>query len=145
MFGRSTYDEFASYWPTVRDPQDELARVLNALPKHVVTSRPIDSGWGPTHPIGGDLATEVTDLVRRTDGDVLVVGSARLATALVALDLVDVYRLWVHPVVLGSGKRLLPRTRSVIDLRLTNTQVTPSGVVILTYARTRALAGAGRA
>lgn len=146
LLGRSTYDQFAAHWPTVTDPGDEVARALNELPKHVVTTRPVDPRWGPTEAlVGDDLPAVVGDLLDRMDGEVLVVGSARLASTLIALDLIDVYRLWIRPVVLGSGKRLLPPRPRPIDLRLTDSHVTPSGVAILTYARARATAAVGPA
>lgn len=145
LFGRATYEEFAAYWPTVVDRSDALGDALNTLPKHVVTSRPTRSGWEPTSVVDGDLATAVTELAARTDGDLLVVGSARLASSLVALDLVDVFRLWVHPVVLGSGTHLMPRRETPMHLELIDHHVTDSGVVILTYTRAQALAGAAAA
>jgi len=87
----------------------------------------------------GDVAEQVGKLKEEPGDPVLVIGSANLAQTLLAADLVDEYQLWLHPVVLGSGKRLFDhhdRHRGPVELRFVDSTVTGGGLVILTYERT---------
>ena len=133
LLGRRTYDIFAAVWPTVTDPDDEIAAALNGLPKYVASTTLPDARWAGTTVIRGDVAEQVAKLKEPPGKAILVVGSSRLAQTLIHHGLVDEYQLWWHPVVLGSGKRLFgdggPRT----DLRLVDARTTAAGLVILTY------------
>ncbi len=135
LLGRVTYDGFAKAWPTM-EGTGEFGEKMNSMPKYVVSSTLKDPEWNNTTVIDGDLAGEVAKLKQEYDGDILVQGSASLAQALFAADLVDELHLSVHPVVLGGGKRLfgnggVPRTFSLVA-------AVPSGsVVLLTYRRAR--------
>lgn len=139
LLGRITYEGFAKAWPTMTDT-GEFGEKMNSMPKYVVstTLSDDDADWTNTTVIRDDIAGEVARLKDQVAGDILVAGSARLVRALAELDLVDEYRLMVHPVVLGSGKRLfgdgMPRTA----LRLgSSTPIGPDGVLILTYLPVR--------
>jgi dihydrofolate reductase len=133
LLGRLTYQIFAEYWPTVTDPNDDIARALNTRPKYVASTTLKTTDWKGTTLISGDVATEVAKLKEQPGKPILVVGSSALAQTLMEHGLVDVYQLWLHPVVLGNGKRLFrdggPRT----PLRLVDTRATGLGLVILTY------------
>jgi dihydrofolate reductase len=134
LLGRLTYDIWAPYWPTVTDPADEIAAALNALPKYVA-SRTLEAGtWSPTTVIR-DVATEVPALKEGRGGDIVVMGSSELAQALIEHDLVDRYVLWVHPVVLGAGKRLFREGAPHRTLRPLDTTTTAGGLTLLSYAR----------
>jgi dihydrofolate reductase len=135
LLGRSTYDIFAAYWPTVTDPDDVIARALNSKPKYVVSATLGEPTWAATTVLAGPLEEEIAAVKAAHAEDLLVIGSARLAQALIAGDLVDEYRLWLHPVVLGSGKRLFPARREPLDLRLVDTRSTAEGLVMTTYCR----------
>jgi dihydrofolate reductase len=137
VFGRRTYDIFASYWPTVTNSDDEIARALNTTPKYVASQTLTSPAWQPTTVLTGDAADEIATLKRQADKDLVLVGSSQLAHTLIAHQLVDEYQLWVHPVVLGSGKRLFPQQDRTLQLALVDSQTTAAGVVILTY-RSRA-------
>src|SRR5262245_59994545 len=134
LFGRVTYEIFASYWPTVTDPGDDVARALNDLPKYVVSSTLTEASWRGTSIIR-DIATEIPRLRRLNGKPLRVIGSSRLAQSLAELDLVDQYQLWLHPVVLGSGKRLFGDSGPKLDLELVDATTTSSGLVIVTYRR----------
>jgi dihydrofolate reductase len=87
----------------------------------------------------GEVAEQVAKLKQEPGDPILVIGSASLAQTLLAHDLVDEYQLWLHPVVLGSGKHLFTRhdrDHSPVELRLVDATVTTGGLVILTYQRT---------
>ena len=118
LLGRVTYESFASAWPA-RD--GEFADKMNSMPKYVVSGSLENPEWANSTVLSGDLASEISDLKSRYDGDILVAGSARLVQALTSLDLVDEYRLMVFPTILGSGKRLFTDDTEQSDLRLAGT------------------------
>ena len=133
LLGRLTYEIFAAYWPTVTDEDDEIANALNSLPKYVASATLEEAEWDGTTLIKSDVAKEVAKLKEQPGKDILVVGSSGLAQTLIQHDLVDEYRLWLHPIVLGSGKRLFREGAPTTPLRLVDTKTTSSGLVILTY------------
>ena len=131
LLGRLTYDIWASYWPTVTDPEDEIAAALNALPKYVASTT-LDAGaWSPT-----TVIRDVRPRCARSRGAgsrLVVMGSSGLAQALMEHDLVDRYVLWVHPVVLGTGKRLFREGAPHRTFRLVDSTTTGGGLVLLGY------------
>ena len=133
LLGRLTYEFFAAYWPTVTDEEDDIARALNGLPKYVASTTLNDAEWDGTEVIKSDVAKEVAKLKEQPGRDILVVGSSGLTQTLMHHDLVDEYRLWLHPVVLGSGKRLFREGAPATTLRLVDSKTTGSSLVILTY------------
>ena len=141
LLGRVTYQIWAAFWPDA--PQDAgFADRINGLEKYVVSTTLPEPTWNNTTVIRGDLAGEVSRLKQRTDGDILVFGSAELVDSLLELDLVDEWRVMLFPIVLGSGKRLFREERDISHLRLVDTRVFDSGVVLLTYeARAEAPSG----
>jgi dihydrofolate reductase len=136
LFGRRTYEIFAEYWPTVTDGTDRIAAALNIRPKFVASTTLRNPAWPGTTVLSGDVAEEVAKLKEQSGDPILVLGSGRLAQTLLAHDLVDEYQLWLHPVVLGSGKRLFDGgDQDPIRLRLADATMTRDGLVILTYQR----------
>jgi dihydrofolate reductase len=105
LLGRVTYTGFAAAWPNIVD-EVGFAATMNSMPKYVVSKTVQDPTWQNTSVLSGDPVTEITALKERTDGNILVGGSASVAQLLQRNDLVDEYRLMVFPVLLGSGKRL---------------------------------------
>ncbi|ANC31798.1 dihydrofolate reductase family protein [Isoptericola dokdonensis] len=135
LLGRRSYDILAAAWSGADESEPAVA-AMNRMPKFVVTSSPGRLGWSNSHAVVGELAPAVVDVRDRATGDLLVLGSARLVRGLAELDLVDEYRLLVFPVVLGTGKRMFDDQGRAAGFDLTDSVVTPSGVVILTYRRT---------
>ncbi|MGH9455836.1 MAG: dihydrofolate reductase family protein [Terriglobia bacterium] len=131
LLGRRTYQGFAAAWPTMPGTGAYGER-MNSLPKYVVSTTLSDMTWNATR-IGSDLAQELPKLKQEVNQDVLIFGSGQLVHALHALGLIDEYRLMVFPVVLGSGKRLLPEGGEMKKLKLVESKPFPSGVVVLTY------------
>ena len=131
VLGRKTYDIFASYWPNA--PEDQGGKPLNDATKYVASrSRPTLS-WDTSVLIEGDAAEGVA-AHKQTEGPELQVhGSADLIQTLLRHNLVDEFRLWVFPVVLGSGKRLFADGTIPSGLRLVDSVVSSTGVVIGTY------------
>ena len=130
LVGRVTYELLALHWPPA---QGELADLLNAKPKYVVSSTLENPGWN-THVLDGDPVERIAKLTREVQGDIVVHGSFQLAQTLIDNDLVDELRLMVFPVVLGDGKRLFGPTRESKRLTLAESrQLGPDGVLLLTY------------
>lgn len=131
LLGRWTYDLFAAYWPKQGD--NPIAKAFDKATKYVVTRTRDPLDWKTSHRIGGDVVDEVRRL-KASDGPALHVwGSSKLLQTLIAADLVDEYRLWVAPVVLGEGKRLFENGVPPRRLALIATRTTPSGVLLNTY------------
>lgn len=129
LLGRRTYEIFAGYWPHHGD--NPIGKAFNRATKYVV-SRALDQlGWKTSQRLTG------VDQIRRlkaSAGPVLHLwGSSELLQALIAADLVDEYRMWIAPVVLGKGKRLFEDAVPPRRLSLVATRSTPSGVLLNTY------------
>jgi dihydrofolate reductase len=132
LLGRSTYTSFAAVWPSVTD-EEGFADRMNSLPKYVASrtlKEPLD--WNATL-LAGDAVVEVQELKQDAGRDLLIYGSGELVASLIRHDLIDEYRLMIHPVILGRGKRLFEESSDRARLRLADSQTTAKGVVTLTY------------
>lgn len=132
LLGRVTYQSMAAAWPSMTD-DDGFADRMNSLPKYVASNtlhEPLS--WNATL-LKGSVAEAVAALKQQPGQDLLVQGSRQLAQALLRHGLIDEYRLWVHPLILGSGKRLFTEQDSAIALQLIGTKTTSKGVIRLTY------------
>ncbi len=130
LLGRKTYDIFAGHWPTATG---DLAKALNSMAKYVVSRTRDALAWQNSQLIKGDVAPEIARLKQQPGKNVLVIGSGELVQALMRYNLVDEYRLMVHPLSLGSGKRLFREGSSTQALTLLGSKTTTKGVLILTY------------
>jgi dihydrofolate reductase len=137
LLGRRTYEIFADYWPTVTKEDDLIARALNTRPKYVASRTLTKVEWKGTTIISGDVAAQVAALKQETGKTIFLVGSSALAQSLMDLDLVDVVQLWIHPVVLGQGKRLFRDGGPNRTMKLIDSRTTSLGVVIQTYRTMR--------
>ncbi len=133
LLGRRTYELFAEYWSQVTDPDDPRATRLNALPKHVVSTTLDRVQWNNSILLPGDVAGEVAKLKRQPGNELQVHGSATLVRTLMKHGLVDEYRLLIHPVVLGNGKRPFAGGTTPTALELIGTKTTSRGVVAHIY------------
>jgi dihydrofolate reductase len=132
LLGRRTYVDFANVWPS--RPESPFTPWLNATPKYVASRtlrEPLP--WVNSTLLGGDVATAVARLRRELEKDLLVLGSGELVQSLMRADLVDEYVLLVHPLVLGSGRRLFVGGGAPATLRLVASDATPDGVIVATY------------
>jgi dihydrofolate reductase len=132
LLGRKTYEGFAAAWPTFRDEMG-FADKMNSMPKYVVSSTLDKAEWPGSRLIKGDVAEEVRKLKQEPGQDLLLSGSAQLFNAMKHEGLIDLYRFMVHPIVLGSGKRLFAEGDDQKVLKLTDTKTFGSGIVILEY------------
>ncbi|PXX64055.1 dihydrofolate reductase [Nocardia tenerifensis] len=131
LFGRVTFEEMRGYWPQRTDDTTGVTDHLNKVTKYVVSGTLADPGWENTV-ILRDL-DELAAVKDQPGQDIVATGSIRLVHALIAADLVDEYRLFVHPVVEGTGRRLFADAPALSRLRLVETRPFDSGVVLLRY------------
>jgi len=131
LLGRWTYDLFAAYWPKQGD--NPITKAYNRATKHVVTRRLDHLDWKKSQRLGGDVVDEIRRLKASYGPALHLWGSHQLLQTLIAADLVDEYRMWVSPVVIGRGKRLFENGVPPRGLSLVATQSTPSGVLLNTY------------
>jgi dihydrofolate reductase len=132
LLGRVTYQGFAAAWPSRTDDAG-LAQRMNSLPKFVVSSTLEQVEWNNSHLIKRNIREEVSKLKQQPGQDILVFGSGTLVHTLMQHDLIDEYRLMVHPIVVGGGKRLFGDGAAKKVLRLMDTRVFSSGIVVLSY------------
>ncbi|GAA3058134.1 dihydrofolate reductase family protein [Kitasatospora albolonga] len=136
LFGRHTYQEFASHW-TAQPDDDPLASHLNSIAKYVASTTLEKADWQNTTLLGPEgLAGRITELKQRTGGDIAVSGSATLVRWLLANELLDELTLLVHPVVLGTGARLFEGTLPRRALTLARSATLDNGTLHLTYRTT---------
>ena len=140
MSGRVTYELMAGFWPTADSdpsstgPMVEFARIWRDMPK-IVFSRTLERADWNTTVVRDVDPNQVRELKAQPGGD-LVLGGADIAAAFMRHDLIDEYRLYVHPVVIGRGKPLFPAADTKLDLQLAEARTFGNGVVLLRYQRT---------
>lgn len=132
LLGRVTYEGFKEAWPSMVEQEGEFAVRMNSIPKHVATTTLSEPEWNASF-IEGDVDEAVAKLKEEPDNDMMIGGSGDLFEYLRRHDLIDEYRLMVFPVVVGDGKRLFADAEQHSDLRLTKSEITNTGVAILTY------------
>ena len=138
LLGRVTYEEFAAFWPSqeekANDEDQETTEYMNNTPKFVVSKtleEPLE--WNNSTLIKGDLAEEIAKLKQQPGKDISITGSPTLVGSLLQDDLLDELRLMVHPIVVGSGKRLFEEGSDQMALELVDSKIFSTGVLYLTY------------
>ena len=145
LSGRVTYELMARFWPTAdtdpssTQPMVEFARIWRDMPKIVFSRTLRRADWNTT--VVRDVVPEEIQALKAQPGGDLVLGGADVAAAFMRHDLIDEYRLYVHPVVIGRGKPLFQPANVKRELRLAETRSFGSGVVLLRYQRPDAQAG----
>ena len=136
LLGRGTYEIFAAHWPYDEGP---IADHLNSTRKHVASTTLKQVDWNNSTLISGDVAGYVRTLREEDGPEIQVHGSPGLIQTLLRHDLIDEYRLWIFPVVLGSGKRFFGEGVVPAGLRLADSVTTKSGVTVNVYTRAGAI------
>jgi dihydrofolate reductase len=131
LLGRRTYDIWAGYWP--KAGKSPMADALNAATKYVATHTPDSLGWRPVKDLGADIIEGVRGIKSKDGPDLIVWGSSTLTSVLLGQGLVDEVVLFVYPVLLGRGKRILSDRVDARELALVSTKATSSGVLMNTY------------
>lgn len=133
LFGRRTYDKLAAFWP-FQSNENPMAASLNSSPKHVATRTSPALEWTGAVPLHGELTEAVRKLKSEGDGDVVILGSGDVVRQLMAAGLIDELRLFIHPLLLGTGKQLFGDVPTPRALRLTSFATTSKGTVAVVYA-----------
>lgn len=132
LFGRRTYEDFYAVWP--KRPDSPFTPFLNKVQKYVASTTLAEPlPWSNSTLLKGDAATTVAALKAQSENDLAVFGSGVLVQSLMRHNLVDEYVLSIHPLVVGSGRRLFPEGSPFAALQLVSTKTTTTGVVIATY------------
>jgi dihydrofolate reductase len=132
LLGRGTYEIFAAHWPYDEGP---IADHLNSTRKHVASRTLGSVDWNNSTLITGDVAEYVAELKRQDGPEIQVHGSVGLIQTLLEHDLIDEYRLWIFPLVLGKGKRFFGAGTIPGGMKLVDSAVSKTGVTINTYER----------
>jgi dihydrofolate reductase len=133
LLGRRTYEIFAGYWPHVTDANNPIAVPLNHLPKYVASKTLEQVEWNNSTLLEGDVSEEVAKLKQQPGNELQVHGSGELAQTLMRHGLIDEYRLWIYPIVLGTGKRLFREGSAPAALRLVDSAPTSTGAMLQVY------------
>jgi dihydrofolate reductase len=143
LLGRVTYNAMAKYWPLkLADPLCRgegfaFANMMNSYKKIVFSKTITSTEWNNSKLVSGNLQDEISTLKEMSGKDIIVYGSGKLSDALIESGMVDEYQLWIHPVILGNGKRLfkpyINTTENRLNFKLLNTDRFTSGVILLHY------------
>jgi len=135
LLGRKTYQIFAGSWPNSTDPTDKSAAALNTRPKYVASRTLKRVEWSNSTLLQGDVAVEVAKLKALEGSEIQVHGSGNLLQTLLMHDLIDTLRIWIFPVVLGTGKRLFDGGTIPLSFQLVDTHFSTTGAVLHIYER----------
>ena len=136
LLGKRTYDIFAAYWPHHEEILN-IAKPFNSTEKYVVSHKPAELSWQNSKLITGDDVVAQIKKLKEEDGpDLWVYGSGNLIQTLLKHHLIDRMHLWVHPVTIGSGKRLFAEGTQAEGFKLVDSKVSTTGVIIATYEST---------
>lgn len=133
LLGRQTYENFYSYWPNAPQP-NPFTEVLNNTQKYVASATLAEPlPWMNSTLLSGDAGDSVTNLKSEPGNDLVILGSGELVQSLMRRRLIDEFVLSIHPLVLGSGRRLFPDGIAPTTLRLVDSEPTATGVILATY------------
>jgi dihydrofolate reductase len=132
LLGRRTYEHMAAFWPNEPD-SNPMAHHLNSTPKYVVTGTLTELEWAGAQVLTGDPAAAVAGLKADGEGNITMLGSGVLAQTLFGAGLIDHYHVFVHPLVLGTGKRLFRELAEPLPLRLVDCETSSTGVLLAHY------------
>ena len=135
LIGRGTYDILSAHWPKVTDPSDLVASILNTLPKFVASRTRSSFDWTNTNHVA-NVPNDIEAIKNQFKGELQVHGSYGLAQTLIEQNLIDEYRLFIFPVVLGKGKRLFSSFSAPIGLELIGARSLARGVTYNVYRPT---------
>ena len=133
LFGRTTYEMLASFWPYQTNDEMGPASKLNSVAKYVVSSKLKKAEWNNTKIIGENIVEEIKKLKQIKGTEIQIEGSATLVQSLMKANLIDEFRFLVHPIIAGTGKRFFKDGMQTAGLKLVNTKTIDKGVIVLYY------------
>lgn len=137
LLGRVTFEEMRGFWPLQTNDKTGVTDYLNNVAKYVVSSTMKEPQWQRSTVLSGNVQDNIRELKGREGKDIVVTGSITLVHELIASGLVDEYRLFLYPVVIGRGARLFEDARNVGKLELTDCRQFRSGIVLTCYSAYR--------
>jgi len=139
LFGRKTFELMASYWTTSEALSNDpiIANLMNSKDKIVFSRTMTKAGWNNTWLIKDNILSEIEELKRKPGKDLIIFGSANLASTFMQLDLIDEYRIVINPVILGQGNPLFKTSTEPLNLKVIKTKTFNSGNVLLYYEPNR--------
>jgi dihydrofolate reductase len=135
LLGRKTFDIWAPYWPQHGDVWPSV----NAATKYVASNTMTSGEWQPSVFLSGDIAEKVAKIKQQPGPDLHTWGSSNLIQTLIRYDLVDTFWLMIYPITLGGGKRLFAGGTIPAAFKVTESNVTPQGVIVVNYERAGAI------
>ena len=135
LFGRTTYEMMASWWPTpmAAEAFPEVARMMNTAEKIVFSNVIEEPRWHNTTAMSGDIVAQVRAMKAQPGKDMTILGSGTIVSQFAEAGLIDEYRIMIDPVVLSGGTGIFSHMQQGLELKLTGTKVFKSGTVLLTY------------
>lgn len=135
LFGRKTYEMMYSFWPTEMAAEQfpETAKGMNRSQKIVFSNTLKKAEWNNTKVIGGDIEAEMKKMKKSKELDMTILGSGSIVTQFADAGLIDEYQIMIDPVAIGKGTTLFSGLKNKLDLKLTETKIFKSGVVLLCY------------
>lgn len=139
LFGRTTYDLMAGYWPTPEAVKNDpiIAEKMNDLPKVVFSTKLEKVEWKNSRLVKGNIIDSTLKLKKRPGKDMVIFGSGSIVSQFTQHGLIDEYRIFVNPIVLGSGKFQFKDLNERLKLKLLSTKTFQCGVVLLYYETKR--------
>lgn len=135
VMGKTTFESLAGYWPTSAAEAEVLYEAMNSMEKLVCSTTMTEAPWNNSRVLGADAASEIESLKQTPGKDLMIIGSASLVQAFSRKGLVEEFRFFIFPVVLGAGKPLFGTKASPLPLRLLQTKRFATGVLRADYAR----------
>ncbi|HTE48417.1 MAG TPA: dihydrofolate reductase family protein [Candidatus Paceibacterota bacterium] len=132
LLGKITYDIFASYWPHDKTAP-EVAEPFNRTKKYVVSHTSFEPSWHNSFCVTGDVVGEIKKLKKETGPDLWVYGSGNLIQTLLKHNLIDRMHLWIHPITIGTGKKLFAEGTQAENFKLVNSKIGKTGLILATY------------
>lgn len=132
LLGRITYDIFAGYWPSAKTDL-EVAVPFNRTKKYVVSHKSFDPSWHNSVCITGDVVAQIEKLKKEDGPDLWVWGSGNLIQTLLKHNLIDRMHLWIHPITIGTGKRLFAEGMQAENFKLVDSKIGATGIIFATY------------
>jgi len=139
IMGRVSYQLWFDVWPGLRDSESQFeatfSRFADDVEKIVISNTLTASEWRNSSVIGGDIRSKLIELKQQPGKDIAIVGGAKVAQTIGKLDLIDEYRLWLRPVILGKGTSLFDTPSKAVDVTLIEAKTFRSGLIALHYTR----------
>jgi dihydrofolate reductase len=132
LLGKTTYDIFASYWPDAKTDL-EVADPFNKTKKYVVSHKSFEPSWSNSFCITGDAVEQIKKLKEENAPDLWVWGSGNLIQTLLKEHLIDRVHLWIHPITIGTGKRLFAEGTQAENFKLVDSKISTTGIIFATY------------